>query len=648
MNILRSYCLLLCAVLLLSGFSWGFRGDSCKSAMELADKLETMRDDVQLRQAEAKIESLCSDGAAAHYVMALKLERVGNLDGAMQEYRQALLQQRVFPKASGNLGLLYAQTGRSDEALVELTRGLTSSSNPKYHKALGRILADAKVYPLAIYHLGEAGNGMPNDPEIFTTLAEVRLAMGQPAKAMEDYRLALSADPASEKAHTGIARIYLDRNEPDKALEELKKAEMANPQNRQVHLLMAGIYEKKGDRKLAEYEYLLGGKGKQALKASPVITDQVAGGTVAATDFDKAVEALKGTLKESPDKAVLVYENLGNLYRSAGRDTEAIGAYKEAVYRNSTSSDLYMNLGILYEKHAKLDEAVVAYKQAIQIKPENAAAHLRLADIHNSRGSHVLAVEQYGEFLKLKPESPDIQLKLARILTRNKEFSLAIDAYNAVLKSSPDNLDANREIAQLYKSKGLNDKAVEHFKKVLAHQKDDAEARNALVSIYVKNKQYDEITDLLKGTAELFPDDPTNHYKLGLIYEFRKDYDNAIASYKKAGELKPDHARSLNALGRLYMKTGRISEAKVALEAAKKADPSLEEASVLLNNVRDEFSPEPRKINNSFKATRVKKGRKGKKAISATKRSKSGKAKKASSSKKAAPKRKGSAKSKKR
>ena len=649
MYIFRSYCALLCAVLFLSGFSWGFRGDSCKTAMELADTLETIRDDVQLRQTEAKVESLCPEGAAAHYVIALKLERVGNLDGAMQEYRQALLQQRIFPKASGNLGLLYAQAGRYDEASVELTRGLTSSPNPKYHKALGLILAESKVYSLAIYHLNEASNGMPHDPEVFTSLAEIRLAMGQPDKAIEDYYRALSAAPAHEKAHIGIARIYLGRKQPDKALEELKKAEMANPQNRQIHLMMAGIYEKKGDSKLAEYEYLLGGKGKQNPPPEVITTNKAVGETAASlTDLDKAVEALKASLREAPDKSVVVYENLGNLYRSAGRDTEAITAYKEAVHRNSISSDVYMNLAILLEKHAKLDEAVVSYKQAIQIKPDNADAHLRLANIYQSRGSHNQAVEQYVEFLKLKPESPDIQLKLARILATNKESGLAIDAYSAVLKSSPDNLDANREIAQLYKSKGMNDKAVQHFKKVLAQQKDDVDTRNALVSIYVKNKQYDEITDLLKGTAELLPEDPNNHYKLGLIYEFRKDYENAIASYKKAGELKPDHARSLNALGRLYMKTGRISEAKEVLEAAKKADPNMEETVVLLNNIRDEFSPEPHKINNSLKGKRSKKGRKGKKPTLAAKRSKSGTSKKAALPHKAGAVHKGNTKSKQR
>jgi len=139
----------------------------------------------------------------------------------------------------------------------------------------------------------------------------------------------------------------------------------------------------------------------------------------------------------------------------------------------------------------------------------------------------------------------------------------------------------------------------------------------------VKNKQYDEITVLLKEAVELSPDDPVNHYKLGLIYDFKKEYDNAIGAYKKAIELKPDNARTLNALGRLYMKTGRLTEAKETLEAAKKADPTMEETSVLLNNIRDEFNPEPRKITKGKKAkhkkhTKISKKSKSKGAAKST------------------------------
>ena len=616
MQKLLTYIMLLCATLLLTGFSWGFgSGDSCKNALELAGTLENTRNEVQLRQTEARILSLCPDGGAGHYVSALQLERVGNLDGAISEYRKALLQERSFPLASGNLGLLYAQKGMNDEASVELARGLSSHPNPKYHKAMARILAERKVYPLAIYHYNEAARDLTRDAGVFNGLADVYAATGQPEKALEEYRRALVADPNSEAANIGIASIHLARKEQDKALESLKKAETGNPQNREIHLMMAAIYEKNGDTKSAEYQYLLGGKPKPAPSTAqqqkPNPEEPLLGDTA------KDIEAIQSAIKSNPASASL-YERLGNLYRSAGKDTEAITAYKEAAHLNSTNYEIYLNLGILLEKRSQLDEAVVAYKQSLSMKADNPDAHLRLADLRNSRGLYQEAVVHYGEFLKLKPDSPDIQLKLARIFARIKENGLAIDAYSTFLKHSPENVEANREIAALYRAKGANDKAVEHYTKVLAKQKDDMDTRNALVSIYVKNKQYDEITGLLKGTAELYPDDPNNHYKLGLIYEFKKDYENAIASYKKAIEVKADHARSLNALGRLYMKTGRINEAREMLEAAKKADPTLEETAVLLNNIRDEFNPEPRKISKGKKG-KSKKSKKGSKTKKTTK-----------------------------
>ncbi|MBT1072127.1 tetratricopeptide repeat protein [Pelotalea chapellei] len=631
MTLFRLYSILLGTTLLLCGFSWGLGNDSCTKAQELSSKLESLHEESEIRLAEAQILSLCPDGAAAHFVSALQLERVGNIDGAIGEYRKCLQQQRSFPEASGNLGLLYAQKGMNDEAMVELSRGLSANSNPRYHKAMGRILAEQKVYPLAIHHLSEAGRELSRDTGIGMSLADIYTATGKTDKALEEYRRVLVIDPNHEQAHIRQAALLLDRNETDKALEELKQAELVNPQNRDVHLMMAVIYEKKGDTKQADYRYLLGGKPKkdqpQVVPAAVKLSD-----AAVTTDADSTATVLQAALKDSPEKAVEIYEKLGNAYRLAGKDAEAIAAYREAAHRNSTSSDVYLNLGILYEKEDKLDEAVVAYKQAINAKPSNADARLRLANIRDARGFYQEAVEQYVEFLKLKPDSPDIQLKLARIFARNKELNLAIDAYKAVLKQLPDNLEANRELAPLYRAKGMNDKAIEHYKRALAQQKDDVETRTALVAIYVKNKQYDEITELLKGAVELFPEDANNHYKLGLIYEFKKDYESAIASYKKAAELKPDHARSLNALGRLYMKTGRITEAKEVLEAAKTADPNLEETAILLNNIRDEFSPEPKKISKKLKT------RSGKKT-------KKGKASKSSKSKK--PQKKGTAKSKK-
>ena len=114
MRKLWTYVMLLCALLLLTGFSWGLGGDDpCRKALELTGTLENIRNEAQLRQAEARILSICPDGGAGHYVSAVQLERIGNFDGAINEYRKALQQEKSFPLASGNLGLLYAQKGQN-------------------------------------------------------------------------------------------------------------------------------------------------------------------------------------------------------------------------------------------------------------------------------------------------------------------------------------------------------------------------------------------------------------------------------------------------------------------------------------------------------------------------------------------------------
>lgn len=601
------------ACFLLTGFSWNFGGDKCKDALELASKLPAISDEATRNKDEAQIISTCPDGAAGQFVQGLQAERSGNIEGAIAGYRRALQKEPGFAVASGNLGLLYMQKGLQDDAAVALTKGVAGQPLPGYHKALGKIMTDKKFYALALYHYGEASAKMPADAAVLAGQAEVYAAQGQTDRAADEFRRALLLDPANEQASLALAGIYLQQDKQDAALSLLKKASTANPRSSSLHLMLADIYEKNGDAKQAEYERLLGGKKTTVLDEPPVKAEGIILGDQLAAkgEVDKAAEAYRTVLQQQPE-SVEPLEKLGALYFRAGRDGDALQAYREATHLGCTNPEAYYNLGLLYEKRNQLDEAVVAYKRTIEKKPAHAEARLKLADIRLGRGNTQEAVEQYVEFLKLKPESADIHLKLARIFVKSRSLNLAEESYKSVLKLAPDNPEANREIAAVYRAKGATDKAVEHYSKALELQEEDSESRNALVAIYVKDKKYDELAELLKEAVELAPDDANNHYKLGLIYDFKKEYDNSIASYKKAVELKPDHARALHALGRVYMKTGRLSEAREALEAARKADPSMEETSVLLNNIRDEFNPIPRKISSIKVSKKGKSKAKGK------------------------------------
>jgi len=303
------------AFFLLTGFSWNLGGDSCKDALELANKLPSVSDEAAKAKDQAKILSLCPDGAAAKFVQGIQAEQAGNSEGAIAAYRRALQQNPDFAVASGNLGVLYLQKGLLDDAAVALTQGLAGQPLPVYHKALGHIMAEKKFYTLALYHFSEASRKLPADAGIVAGQAEVYAAQGQTDRAIDEFRRALMLDPTHEQAAVSLSGICLQQNKQDSALDILRKASTANPRSSRLHLMLADLYEQKGDVKQAEYERLLGGK-KSDLVATQLaqpeglaLGDQLA----AKAKLDKAAEAYRSVLKQQPD-SIEPHEKLGALY----------------------------------------------------------------------------------------------------------------------------------------------------------------------------------------------------------------------------------------------------------------------------------------------------------------------------------------------
>ena len=148
-------------------------------------------------------------------------------------------------------------------------------------------------------------------------------------------------------------------------------------------------------------------------------------------------------------------------------------------------------------------------------------------------------------------------------------------------------------------------KAEQHYKEVLRLHNEDETARNALINLYVKQKRYDDLTKFVKDWLEKAPDDPQRHYRLGIVYEFKKEYVLAVTEYKKAIELQPENAKMLLALGRIYMKTGRLSESRDMLAAAKKADPTIADPQLLLSSIKSDFQPMEKRVYK--KSTKVRK-----------------------------------------
>jgi len=593
-----------------SGFSWGQSAvEKCDEAKQLTLGLTSSTDRGSRLETEESIRQLCPDGAAGLFISGYSYEVAGNLEKALLLYKDALRQDPEFSPANGRIGLILLETKREDEAAIELTKAMKSHADPLYNKGLARIFRSRKLNSLAVFHYLEAIKSFPADGSLFVGLAQAYQEAGDLPQAEEAYRRAIVLSPGSRESLTGLAEIYASSSQYDKAIDLLKKAEAVAPLDKEIHRQLAEVYLQKGDRANADSEALLAG----IQPAKPVVRPGAGDVLFAAKEYEKAAEAFRIEIGGDPENGDL-YRKLGNAFMLAGNDDKAISAYRDALRLKLVSQEVHYNLGMLYEKKGLNDEAVVEYKQALR-SAENADIRYRLADIYARRGSLQQAIEQYKILRKANPASQPLLQKLAKVYTTAGNQKEAIATYREIVRLNPDQLEAHGELATLYKKANLQDEAEKEYREILRLKKDDMDVRGALTSIYVKKKNYPELIALLKENVEMAPQDANHHYRLGLVYEFQKDYENAAVSYAEAIKNSENNAKALNAMGRIKMKTGHIQEAKEYLEKAKAADPNMEEAALLLNNIRDELAPNP------LKSKKGKAGKKSRKSKTSKKKS---------------------------
>ena len=223
MTSVRTIPLILLIALLTTGFDWGFGGkDKCGEARALL-RGAAAKSPAERQKDEARIRGLCPDGSAVHVLEGRRLEQEGKQEEAISEYRVALKIDPILPEASRALGLIYLQKGQSDEAAVELTKGLADGGDPRTQRALATIFADKKFYPLAAYHYTAALSAYPDDLSLHLGLADTLRHMGSRDDAEKQYLNCLTLDSKNTDALLGLAALYEEMDQPAKALDQAKR-----------------------------------------------------------------------------------------------------------------------------------------------------------------------------------------------------------------------------------------------------------------------------------------------------------------------------------------------------------------------------------------------------------------------------------------
>ncbi|MDZ4837945.1 MAG: tetratricopeptide repeat protein [Candidatus Melainabacteria bacterium] len=225
------------------------------------------------------------------------------------------------------------------------------------------------------------------------------IAEGKTDDALEQYKLAIAADPKYADALADYGAALTMKDDWKSASEMYKKAIAARPTDELFHINHARILDKIGDK---------------------------AG----------SLEELNTAYRLNP-KDVSVLKTLSTKSLAAGKTDEAVRYIEEAVDLYPGNSELRERLSITLLKSGDIDQALAQAKEAVKLNQKSATAHTTLGSVLLVRGFVGPAVESYKEAVKFAPKDANGRWLLSRAMEQNGDRAGAIAELHQFLNNCP-------------------------------------------------------------------------------------------------------------------------------------------------------------------------------------------------------------------
>ncbi|MGO8796782.1 MAG: tetratricopeptide repeat protein [Candidatus Sulfotelmatobacter sp.] len=380
-------------------------------------------------------------------------------------------------------------------------------------------------------------------------------------KAMEEYRLAIEADPSSEFLTSALAELYVKTGRIRDAVLEAQDILKRDPNNLEAHKLLGRIYLRSlGDMpgggngsdnvlKLAIEQY------EEIVKIEPDnVDDHLLLGRLYRlnNDLQKAETELKTAVKLDPNSEEAV-TTLSLLYSDEGDTNKALQVLS-SVPDTGRSAKLYAALGATYEQRKEYKSAIDAYKHAIQLDRDNLDAIRGLAENLLNDGQIDAALDQYKVIADANPEDAQTYLRISEIYRRQGKYDEALDSLKKAEAMVPDALEVPYNIAVVYEAQGRYDEAVKILQDLLKKtEKSDSSYSQAdrnnrgifierLGMVYRDQENYPASVDTFRKMIALGGEDNvrTGYQDVIDTYREAKQWDQATAAAREAVQKEPN------------------------------------------------------------------------------------------------------------
>ncbi|MHC5051246.1 MAG: tetratricopeptide repeat protein, partial [Planctomycetota bacterium] len=365
-------------------------------------------------------------------------------------------------------------------------------------------------------------------------------------RALEFYRRVVAADPADSLAHLriGISLAMLERF--DESLEAIDAAVLLRPDSATAHVNRGNVLKRLGriDEALDAYdtaENLDPSNANIYINRGALFNDELdrlhdpladfaralaLGSQHPALYFNKGVVLMRQA-KAAPPGSELARQKF----------QESLAAYELCIERNRRHFGAHWNRGYVLEKLERPEDAVGAYDAAIVLQGKHAGVHHGRVHALISLERYDQAIEAVRRAIELNQDSPHLRLDKGYILDNLDQPEQALEAFAEALRIDETFADAHEARAQLLLRQSDFAEALDAFERAISHSDAEPHFLNEVAWLMVS-----------------IPD--ARHHRPA----------RAVVLARKAVAAAPKHGSFHNTLGVALYRSGKWSEALVALQ----------------------------------------------------------------------------------
>lgn len=464
----------------------------------------------QLNIAQSEIDALNEHGSDRVQFLRLRAligMSAGNLDGALNDMKEALA---ISPHDPNNLQLdgdLLVKLGRTDDAITAYKQILSIDPSNRY----------------ALTSLGYASR-----------------TVGRDAEAREYFERLAKAYPSLYVPYLALGDMYTAHREFRRAEASYRKAYALAPHNA---LVVAGGMNAAIEAQKLELAETWFSHASSEMRQDPQVLKQ-----------RERYLRLQGHYRESADvghRAIKVLPNDRDVVVYLGYDLLQLGQYNELARLTSQYYKVFpqdaaipLLAGYVDKHNGDLDRALVDFSEALRRNPDVATAYVNRGYVLNDLHKPEAAAADFESALKLEPSDGQAHLGLAYADLDLGKAQAAVRESQLAEKTMGDSQLVHAIRATAYGREGMLTKAADEYHAALKFAPDDGALYLGLGDTLFAERRYHAAVEQLQIAKKLAPDNASVYALLARSYAHLQDREQTL----RYVQLAEQHAQQIPAV----------------------------------------------------------------------------------------------------